>query len=375
MQKHSFYLCKFLAKNKIYVDLYHTASDPENIDLSLSFTQDELQYINSYIVPFPISRSYPGHYIRNSYKYSELLYGIFRKNERVDLIYAKGLTSWKFLKLKNSGEDIPPVAINVHGYEYYQRAASFKGFLQNIILRPAFRFVNYYADYIFSYGTGITKIIESVIPEAHNKIIEIPSGIEEEFVVERIKESKGKRKFVYLGRYESRKGIDELSRSIKALMGKYNFEFVFIGDIPQSKQISDSRIIYKGILKDKKVIMETLQNSDVLICPSYSEGMPNVILEGMASGCAIIASEVGAVPLMVKSKNGWLIDPGSVNSLKSAMVSAITIDKNSLEKMRRESVKSVRENFLWSDVIEKLMKSFEQIIAEDGRYQQAMNSK
>ena len=50
-----------------------------------------------------------------------------------------------------------------------------------------------------------------------------------------------------------------------------------------------------------------MDNCDILICPSYSEGMPNVILEGMSRGLAIITTDVGANELLVSNENGKLI--------------------------------------------------------------------
>ena len=52
------------------------------------------------------------------------------------------------------------------------------------------------------------------------------------------------------------------------------------------------------------------------MCPSYSEGMPNVIMEAMSRGLAIIATDVGAVSKLVDEENGWLINPRGLEKLK-----------------------------------------------------------
>ena len=39
--------------------------------------------------------------------------------------------------------------------------------------------------------------------------------------------------------------------------------------------------------------------ADLFVFPSYSEGFPNVILESMAAGCAIVTTNVGAIPQML----------------------------------------------------------------------------
>ena len=53
--------------------------------------------------------------------------------------------------------------------------------------------------------------------------------------------------------------------------------------------------------------------------PSLSEGMPTVILEAMARGKAVIATDVGAVSELVSEENGVLIQAGSVEELSNAL--------------------------------------------------------
>ncbi|MGB0418765.1 MAG: glycosyltransferase family 4 protein, partial [Opitutales bacterium] len=71
-------------------------------------------------------------------------------------------------------------------------------------------------------------------------------------------------------------------------------EFVFIGPIPKEKQLDLPWVQYRGSVSDQDALKAELDQGDVLVCPSYSEGMPTVILEAMARGLAIVATDVGA---------------------------------------------------------------------------------
>jgi glycosyltransferase involved in cell wall biosynthesis len=72
------------------------------------------------------------------------------------------------------------------------------------------------------------------------------------------------------------------------------------------------------------------------MCPSYSEGMPNVILEAMTRGLAIMATDVGAIRLLVSKNNGILLKNCNEILILNAISEFLSMDKklilNILEK-------------------------------------------
>jgi len=164
----------------------------------------------------------------------------------------------------------------------YQMAIGTKHKLQQVLLKPFVKKLTQQADVVFSYGGKITPIIES-IGVSKSKIIEMPSGVEVDFINENIASHKEPyTKFVFLGRAERRKGIIELNEVIRQLIEEKKIvHFEFIGPIPEELKINHSSIIYVGEIRDSQKIKSILQQADVLVCPSWSEGFPNVILEAM----------------------------------------------------------------------------------------------
>ena len=80
-----------------------------------------------------------------------------------------------------------------------------------------------------------------------------------------------------------------------------------------------SRYRYHGVYthpEDGRAFMESL---DIFVMPSLSEGTPNSIVEAMACGKPIIASEIGGIPDMIGSKAGILVPPGDAVALANAM--------------------------------------------------------
>lgn len=357
MQRHSFYLVKHLAQNGHHVEVYHMNQSKLDITQLEAFTPEERLYIRSFVIQFPQKGRSPGHYIRESYEYSRRVFNVFKTNSSdVDFIIAKGFSGWELLHQRNNGFQSAPVAVNFHGYEMFQQQPSLWAYLQSrFLLRSPVIFNVKHADYLFSYGGKITDIIKKIgVPD--KKIIELPTGIGEEWLNESIQPSTPIRKFVFVGRYERRKGIEELTQVLKVILRNLTagFEFHFIGPIPAKKQLKDMRIHYHGSVQDSDQLQSLLRQAEVLVCPSHSEGMPNVILEAMASGCAIIASDVGAVSCMVNSQTGWLILPGQYQSLKEALEMVMTIAPSELDQKRKSAAQMVKDQFLWKHIILQL---------------------
>lgn len=354
MQKHSYYLAKYFAINKISVDLYHCLNDENKINFDDIFSEQEKKYIRHIIIEVPVFRNLPGHYIRESYAYSQNILKSLKENLSVDFIYAQGFTAWDLLQKKNKGFKCPAVGINLHGLEMFQPAFSIKSRIQNRFLQRPAKYILQNADYIFSFGGKITDLVYQLGIEK-SKIIELPNGVEMNLLNTKAESKNRVRRFVFVGRYERRKGIEELHNVLDKLKDSYNLEFDFIGSIPDHIQIQSSKIKYNGSIKDSEKVYKILQSCDCLVCPSIAEGMPTVILEGMAKGLAIIATEVGAVNNMVSPMNGWLIPPNNKIQLLKAFTEAITISDEDLLKLKWNSLKIVQEKFIWESIIGQLI--------------------
>lgn len=356
MQRHSFYLAKYFAKQKINVDLFHFNQSNLDIKVLDCFSEEEKAYIKSYVINFPNKGHFFGHYIYESYIYSRNIYEVIKPNlDKYDFIYTKGFSGWYLISKKKKGLKCPPIGINVHGYEMFQSPPSVKQFLALFLLRLFIKPLIIKSDKVFSYGGKITTLLNKTVKIPAHKILEIPGGIENTWINENPKNNNEKVKFVFIGRNERRKGILELNRALNNLKELNNIEFVFIGPIPEYAQLPQDNIKYLGEVRDVAIIKKILFESDVLVCSSHSEGMPNVILEAMANQLAIIATDVGAVNMMVDSSNGWLLNEVSVKNIEKAIQSAATLNRLDLRNKQLESLKKVKARFLWEKLILSLI--------------------
>jgi glycosyltransferase involved in cell wall biosynthesis len=81
-----------------------------------------------------------------------------------------------------------------------------------------------------------------------------------------------------------------------------------------------SRYRYYGVYTHPEQCREFMESLDVFVMPSFSEGTPNSIVEAMACGKPIIASEVGGIPDMLGDVSGILVPPGDMKALAEAML-------------------------------------------------------
>lgn len=88
----------------------------------------------------------------------------------------------------------------------------------------------------------------------------------------------------------------------------------------------ETRVQLLGFRRD---VLRCLASADVVVNPSLSEGLPNVVLEAMSQSTAVVATEVGGVgELLEDRRSGWLVEAGRADLLADALVEALEDDEN-----------------------------------------------
>ena len=364
MQKHSLFLARYMARLGVEVDLYFTTKvNPRRLQPNPHelLAPEEKKFVRFFPLSRPKVPYFPGHYVWQSYLISKLFFKSMAKKTSVDFIYAQGLTGWSALRSKKK---TPILGIHPHGLEMYQPTRGCKAKWKQRMLRWAFGDNLQRARFVFSLGGGMNDLLQQ-IGVAKEKILLSPNGISEDWINPMPRVAKPPIRLLFVGRYEFRKGVEELHQCIKELIKKdLPFSFQFIGPIPVDKQIMHADIKYWGALRDKAQIQSIYADCDVLVCPSHSEGMPTVILEAMARGLAILATNVGTVRSMVDTQNGWLIPPKSTKALSAAIQEAISTSKEDLMTKKQNSQQKLRDNFLWEAVAAITLKEIQRALPE-----------
>lgn len=83
---------------------------------------------------------------------------------------------------------------------------------------------------------------------------------------------------------------------------------------------------------------------DLVCLPSFSEGMPRIVQEGMYMGKVVIATPVGGVPTLIENKvNGYIIELDSSKSIRDSIIDLF--DTNNFEKIGLRSRDFIKSNF------------------------------
>jgi glycosyltransferase involved in cell wall biosynthesis len=134
----------------------------------------------------------------------------------------------------------------------------------------------------------------------------------------------GPLRFVYVGRFERRKGADMLFEALNQLLGELDFELVFVGpgDSPNERLFHELRRNIPSALWKRVVMKFDLTASDVaaelrvatmMIYPTRVDVSPNTVKEAVVARLPVVASRVGGIPdYVVPGKNGLLFQAGDL---------------------------------------------------------------
>ena len=130
--------------------------------------------------------------------------------------------------------------------------------------------------------------------------------------------------FVFIGTFVEFKGVKWLIESFERTKDM-SLRLLLCGkgellDYIKEAEKKDSRIKYRGFLEQKE-LREVLETTDVLVCPSlWNEPFGRVVLDAYQAGMPVIATNIGALPSIVKDgKTGVIVNVADDNSLYNAL--------------------------------------------------------
>ena len=182
----------------------------------------------------------------------------------------------------------------------------------------------------------------------------------------------GKRVFLFIGRLLYDKGIVEFVEAAKLVRAKIkNTEFWVVGELDSGnpsaidkeqlvKWVNEKDIHYCGTTKD---IRGYMKQTDVVVLPSYREGLPKVILEGMAMGKPIVTTDTaGCRETVEENENGYLVPVKDADQLAKAMMKMALLSNEELEEMGNASREKTLEIFDDKIIANQFMEIIDEIL-------------
>jgi len=174
-----------------------------------------------------------------------------------------------------------------------------------------------------------------------------------------------------IGRLEEQKGQSFLIDAMAEILQNHpEAKCVILGEGPMHAELQ-ARIDAHGIgtsvglLGEQDEITAWLSAFDAFVLPSLWEGIPNALLEAMALGLPVIASNVDGVPeTVVHDLSGLLVKPGDAKALVVSINDMIE-DPSLRERLGREARTVVNENFKLADMIRRYEKAYRAVLAGD----------
>ena len=175
---------------------------------------------------------------------------------------------------------------------------------------------------------------------------------------------------MYLGQLSGGQYVELLLRAIKVVCAKkQETKFIIIGggeDLPRLKNLAkeimvDKKVIFTGAIK-YKLVPKYLAAADVVVACFEDNKLtrsksPLKIVEYMAAGKAIVASDVGEVPRMLAG-SGILTEPGNVYSLAKGILKFLE-DENLRKDCEKKARKRAEEEFRWEITADNLLRAYE----------------
>lgn len=156
------------------------------------------------------------------------------------------------------------------------------------------------------------------------------------------------------GRLSPDKGFHILIDAIPAVLAQApNARFIICGDGVQRPELErqvgslglKDVVVFAGFRND---LDSWMPNADLFVLPSFTEGLPNVLLEAHASGVPVVATAVGGTPeLVVDSETGILVSPGDRPAL-AAGITRLLCDDSQRHQMGQAARNRVREQFTFN---------------------------
>ena len=241
---------------------------------------------------------------------------------------------------------------NIKQFYYSECSEKSRNFIKKILQK---------ADVFIVVAPYLKDIFEDIVEE--EKIVVLPNAVE---IPNEISHNYKEQNLLFLGRLCKEKGIYELLDAVKELKPEFPNLHLYLGGVwaeeklEKKAQSCEEFVHYLGWIGSKEK-EEYLRKCNIFVLPTYFEGLPMSLLEGMASGCACLATEVGGIPQVVTDrKDGILIPAKDVQALKDSLRELLQ-NPQLQEELGINGRRTIEEKFELGKSVRKLIQIYQKL--------------
>lgn len=233
---------------------------------------------------------------------------------------------------------------------------------QHRLLAPLLRRVWRRAAAVVANSEGLRKLGQAFEPAV--PVLEIPNGVDLNTFRAGHRDWETPR-LLFVGRIVYQKGLDLLLRALAELRDM-QWSLQIVGDGPSLVRLKDQaaqlgiagRVSFSG-WQARESLPDIYRQATLFVNPSRHEGMPNTVLEAMASGLPVLASRISGNEELVTEQTGVLVPAEDADALRAALQELLP-NAALREQMGAAARKRVEAQYSWSKVAQAyldLMKS------------------
>jgi glycosyltransferase involved in cell wall biosynthesis len=248
------------------------------------------------------------------------------------------------------------------------RPISFLKSLNNYLLRSS----AFNASRVITFSEFSKKLVHKGLGKKKGqKVMVVSPGIDPSwFEVKR--QAEGSKDLVLWGRMEDQKGIPELLRTLKEVVGRIpevRLNLIGEGNMTESyrKQAEDlgvmDRVLFHGWM-DVDAIQKFIPKCAIGVFPSRIESFGLSMAEAMGAGLPIIASRVGALSELIEDGvTGTLVPPGNVPALYRAILEKLEYPEKA-QALADAGKESVHQRFSWDQSAQQMTEIYQAVLDE-----------
>lgn len=250
-----------------------------------------------------------------------------------------------------------PLVATLHHAIHHPAARSYKGWLRAVYHRY---WIAPIERRIMQRANQVIAVSQFVADSARQTLIDTPmqiiyNGINTDVfkLGHNVRNTTRPFKLLYVGSWKTLKGVNLLAPIMRKLGDGFELHYTGGPGAEKAKAHMPYNMIDIGRLQGEVTVLNAMQNADVLLFPSRSEGHPLVAIEAMACGLPVVGSRIAPlIEVIDHGETGLLCQQDDVAGFVEA-VQNLSRDQGLYDAIQHKAPSCVRERFSEDAMIEK----------------------